>query len=108
VAGESVIEGSPTAVKAAQPGSLFELLVPPERLQQAAGVLRRRWEGWRVSIFADRLHLVVDAPEAELPELRRLLTAAGIGVQALRPIPFSLEDAFIGTVQRSQGQESGA
>jgi ABC-2 type transport system ATP-binding protein len=108
VAGESVIEGSPTAVKAAQPGSLFELLVPPERLRQAAGVLRGRWEGWRVSIFADRLHLVVDAPEAELPELHRLLTAAGIEVQALRPIPFSLEDAFIGTVQRSQEKESGA
>ncbi len=108
VAGRSVIEGTPTAVKAAQPGQLFELQVPAGNNQQAADLLRRRWDPWRVSIFADRLHLVLDAAGPELAEVRRLLGEAGIGIHSLRAIPFSLEDAFIGTVQREADVEAVA
>ncbi len=103
VAGRSVIEGTPTAVKAAQPGHLYELLVPPGDTQRAADLLRRRWEPWRVGIFADRLHLVLDTAEPELEEVRRLLDEAEIRIQSLHAIPFSLEDALIGTVQRAAG-----
>jgi ABC-2 type transport system ATP-binding protein len=102
VAGESVIEGTPTRIKAAQPGQLFELLVAVGQNQRAADRLRRRWQPWRVSIFADRLHLVVDDPETELAAMRALLAEEGLTVLSLRPIPFSLEDAFIGTVQRAR------
>ncbi|MDM7952821.1 MAG: ATP-binding cassette domain-containing protein [Cyanobium sp. CZS 25K] len=106
VAGQSVIEGTPTEVKGAQPGRLYELLVPPGSTQRAADLLRGRWPSWRVSIFADRLHLVMEDGDRELGEVRQRLAVAGIPIQALRAIPFSLEDAFIGTVQRAA--EAGA
>jgi ABC-2 type transport system ATP-binding protein len=105
VAGRSVIEGTPTQVKAAQPGRLFELLVPPGQTQQAANLLKRHFDPWRVGIFADRLHLVVDVPDQELAEMRAVLASAAVEIRSLRSIPYSLEDAFIGTVQRAQTRD---
>ncbi len=104
VAGAVVIEGSPSEIKAAQPGQLIELRV--DRNQQASNVLKKKLEGWRVSIFGDRLHVVLDNPDAEIPGLRTILADAQIQVQALRPVPFSLEDAFISVVQRSGAEHS--
>ena len=100
VAGEVVLQGSPSEVKAAQPGQLIELKV--DRNQQAANFLKTLWEPWRVSIFGDRLHVVLDNPSVELPLLRSHLTEQNIQLFSDRPVPFSLEDAFIGTVQRSE------
>jgi ABC-2 type transport system ATP-binding protein len=100
VAGEVVLQGSPSEVKAAQPGQLIELKV--DRNQQAANFLKTIWEPWRVSIFGDRLHVVLDNPSVELPLLRSRLTEQHIQLFSDRPVPFSLEDAFIGTVQRSE------
>ena len=100
VAGETVIEGSPSQIKAAQPGKLIE--ITPDRNQAASDLLKQTLEPWRVSIFADRLHVVVDDPNVDVPKLRDRLQAAKITVHSLRPIPYSLEDAFIGTVQRAE------
>lgn len=100
VAGETVIEGSPSQIKAAQPGKLIEVV--PDQNQAASNLLKQYLEPWRVSIFADRLHVVVDDPDREIPQLRALLESANMTLHSLRPIPYSLEDAFIGTVQRAQ------
>jgi ABC-2 type transport system ATP-binding protein len=99
VAGEVVIQGSPSQIKAAQPGQLIELRL--DRVQQGAEILKTRLQPWRVSIFGDRLHIVLDHPDREIPEIKKILSAAGIPVQSLRPLPFSLEDAFISVVQRT-------
>lgn len=99
VAGEVVLQGSPSEVKAAQPGQLIELRV--DRNQQAANLLKTLWEPWRVSIFGDRLHIVLDAAEVELPQVEATLQSAQIQIQSVRPVPYSLEDAFIGVVQRT-------
>jgi len=100
VAGEVVLQGSPSEVKAAQPGQLIELRV--DRNQQAANLLKTFLEPWRVSIFGDRLHVVLDNPDVELPQMRSHLENHQIKLESDRPVPFSLEDAFIGTVQRSE------
>ncbi len=100
VAGETVIEGSPSSVKASQPGQLIEIIV--NQNQAASKLLKQHFESWRVSIFADSLHVVLDHPEQEINQLTQLLEANQITINSLRPIPFSLEDAFIGIVQRSQ------
>lgn len=100
VAGELVIQGSPSEIKAAQPGQLIELRV--DHNQQASDVLKTRLDRWRVAIFGDRLHVVLDHLETDIPEVQAILTAAGIQLQSLRPVPFSLEDAFISVVQRSE------
>ena len=100
VAGETVIEGSPSQIKAAQPGKLIE--ITPDQNQAASDLLKQTLAPWRVSIFADRLHVVVDDPDTEVPQLRAILESHHLTIHSLRPIPYSLEDAFIGTVQRSQ------
>ncbi|MBW4581157.1 MAG: ATP-binding cassette domain-containing protein [Tildeniella nuda ZEHNDER 1965/U140] len=100
VAGETVIEGSPSQIKNAQPGKLIE--ITPDQNQAASDVLKQTLEFWRVSIFADRLHVVVDDPHTEIPQLRDQLESNHIKIHSLRSIPYSLEDAFISTVQRSQ------
>lgn len=105
VAGRKVVEGSPGAIRAAQPGTLLEIRLPGEGTPRALQVLRGSWAPWRLSLFGDRLHLVLEHPETELAEVRRLLAAAGLPEPAVRPIPFGLEDAFIGTVQRARGVE---
>ncbi|OLP18906.1 ABC transporter ATP-binding protein [Leptolyngbya sp. 'hensonii'] len=99
VAGEVVAQGSPSEIKATQPGQLVELVV--DRTQAAADELRLDLDNWRVSIFGDRLHVVLDHPETDIPRVRSRLTAAQIRIHSLRPIPYSLEDAFIGIVQRT-------
>ncbi|MBW4521414.1 MAG: ATP-binding cassette domain-containing protein [Scytolyngbya sp. HA4215-MV1] len=100
VAGEVVTQGSPSQIKAEQPGQLIEVVL--DQTQSASNQLKTHLDPWRVSIFGDRLHLVLDNPDRELPLVRSTLADAHLDIQALRPIPFSLEDAFIGIVQRSQ------
>jgi ABC-2 type transport system ATP-binding protein len=100
VAGETVTEGSPSQIKAAQPGQLIEVMI--DQNQAASNLLKQQMDSWRVSIFADRLHVVVDDPIQDTAKVRSLLESANLPVRSLRPIPFSLEDAFIGVVQRAQ------
>ncbi len=99
VAGEIVAQGSPSTIKASQPGQLIELV--SDQPQAASDHLKQHLEDWRVSIFGDRLHLVLDDADRQLPAVRQWLQAEQITVQSVRPIPFSLEDAFIGIVQRA-------
>jgi ABC-2 type transport system ATP-binding protein len=101
VAGRKVAEGSASEIKAAQPGQLFELKIG--ELQGSYDRLRQFLEPWRVSIFGDRLHVVLDHPTAELPQVRSYLQSANLSLVDIQPMPFSLEDAFIGEVQRAGG-----
>jgi ABC-2 type transport system ATP-binding protein len=100
VAGETVAEGSPSAIKASQPGQLIEIIV--NQNQAASQLLKQNLDSWRVSIFANSLHLVLDDPEQEISQIRQILADHQITINSLRPIPFSLEDCFIGIVERSQ------
>lgn len=97
-AGRIIAEGTPSEVKANQRGHLLEFRV--NRAQRAAEVLRTRRKRWRVSVFGDRVHVVVDAePAMELAGVRRELEAGGISVFDARQARFSLEDVFIGAVE---------
>ncbi|WP_315790016.1 ATP-binding cassette domain-containing protein [Fischerella sp. JS2] len=100
VAGETVAEGSPSSIKASQPGQLIEIII--NNNQAASKLLKQHLDSWRVSIFANCLHVVLDHANTEVPQIRRLLSSANLSIESIRPIPFSLEDAFIGIVQRAQ------
>ena len=97
VSGEIVIQGTPSEIKAAQPGQLLEIIT--DATQMAANLLKTKLEPWRVSIFGDRLHLVLDQPDSEITEVKSILQTNNIKIQSLQPIQFSLEDAFMGIVQ---------
>jgi ABC-2 type transport system ATP-binding protein len=99
VAGEVVAEGTPTGVKAQQGGRLIELIT--DKPQQAANFLKREMDRWRVSLFGDRLHVVVDNDvESAIKDLTGRLSQAGIRVLRAYEETLSLEDVFIATVEK--------
>jgi ABC-2 type transport system ATP-binding protein len=99
VAGELVAQGTPSELKTAQKGHLLEFIT--DRPQQANNLLKEQMERWRVSLFGDRLHVIVDDDaEPGIRKIRDHLTAAGINVEAAHEDPFSLEDVFIAIVEQ--------
>jgi ABC-2 type transport system ATP-binding protein len=101
VAGELVAEGTPSGVKAAQGGHLLELIT--DEPQAAADLLKQTRERWRISLFGDRLHVVVDAnPDVEIVGVEKDLAASNIKVLQAYEIPYSLEDVFISVVEKAR------
>ncbi len=93
--GAIVAQGTPSQIKQSQPGQLFQLKV--SNLQQGSNLLKEKFAPWRVAIFGESIHLVLDQPTIELPRLEKI-----IELKSIREIPFSLEDAFIGIIERAQ------
>jgi ABC-2 type transport system ATP-binding protein len=101
VAGELVAEGTPSGVKAAQGGHLLELIT--DEPQAAADLLKQTRERWRISLFGDRLHVVVDAnPDVEISGLKQDLATQNLSVLEAYEIPYSLEDVFISVVEKAR------
>jgi ABC-2 type transport system ATP-binding protein len=103
VAGELVTEGTPTEIKSRQEGHLLEFTI--DQPQLAADVLKQNLERWRVSLFGDRLHVITDeSPELGIPNTNLRLASHGIRVSSAKEVRFSLEDVFIGVVERARQQ----
>ena len=101
VAGELVAEGTPTAIKAAQPGQLMEFIT--DQPQRALDLLKSDEERWAVSLFGNRLHIVFNEDLATGERFYRdKLAAAGIRVISAKPGRFSLEDVFISVVEKAR------
>jgi len=101
VAGELVTEGTPSGVKAAQGGQVLEILTDVP--QRTLGLLRAEMERWRVSLFGDRVHVIVDGDAAA--EARRLaarLERDAIRVLEMSQREYSLEDVFLAIVEKNQ------
>jgi ABC-2 type transport system ATP-binding protein len=103
VAGELVAKGTPSGIKAQQPGHLIEFIV--DQPQRAADLLKKGTERWRISLFGDRLHVISDAdPQTAERETRDRLGTNGIEVISAREQRFSLEDVFISVVEQARQQ----
>jgi ABC-2 type transport system ATP-binding protein len=99
--GRLIAEGTPTQVKESQKGHLIEARV--DDVSRAMRALSAGTQAWRVSVFGDRLHVVSDADaDAAITQTRAALEAAGVRVFEVREANFSLEDVFIGAVQRAE------
>jgi ABC-2 type transport system ATP-binding protein len=95
--GELIVHGSPSQLKSHQVGQLVELQT--EDLAAILPLLQAELAPWRISFFGDRLHLILDQPDQQLPHLQVAIQA--IGQEAtLRSIPFTLEATFINLIQR--------
>jgi ABC-2 type transport system ATP-binding protein len=100
VAGELVAQGTPSGVKAEQGGRLVEFVT--DRPQAAADLLKQGMERWRVSLFGDRLHVILDGDaEAGVRRVTEQLAAAGVRVLKASEEPYSLEDVFIAVVEKA-------
>jgi ABC-2 type transport system ATP-binding protein len=99
VAGALVAEGTPSGVKAAQGGRVLE--VRADRPQRAVAVLKTHLEPWRVSLFGDRFHVLVDgqAPAAARG-IEERLAREGIRVLEAREQDYTLEDVFLAIAEK--------
>lgn len=101
VAGELVAEGSPNEIKTRQSGHLLELTV--DKPQKAMNLLKSGIEGWRVSLFGDRIHIITSK---EVEECRKIigekLEANGMRIVDAREGRFSIEDIFISVVEKAR------
>jgi ABC-2 type transport system ATP-binding protein len=80
-----------------------------EQPQRANNLLKEKMERWRVSLFGDRLHVIVDEdPQTGMKTVTDQLTTAGIKVLGVREEPFSLEDVFIAVVERLRKEGKSA
>ena len=103
VAGELIVEGTPSSIKSAETGHLLEFIV--DQPQSAADLLKRDMEPWRVSLFGDRLHVITPDDQAACERsTREKLEAAGIRVIQVREKRFSMEDVFISIVEKARRQ----
>lgn len=103
--GQLVAEGSPSSIKAGLPGTLIEMHL--SNLAEGYELAKRTIEPWRVTIFGDTIHLVLDNPEEDLAIVERQLDEHNIKILSKRSLPFSLEDSFISIVQRNKGDTNG-
>jgi ABC-2 type transport system ATP-binding protein len=103
VAGELVAEGAPSAIKASQGGHLLELRV--DQPQRAADLLKEQMDRWRVALFGDRLHVIVDDDAAAgQKQIVERLSSAGLTVRDVHEESYSLEDVFIAVVEKARRQ----
>jgi ABC-2 type transport system ATP-binding protein len=101
VAGELLVEGTPSEIKARQHGHLLEFRV--DQPQRAADLLKSESQHWRVALFGQRLHIITDLEaKAGIRENTEKLEAAGIQVIDAREGRYSLEDVFISVVERAR------
>jgi ABC-2 type transport system ATP-binding protein len=101
VAGEMVAEGTPTSVKAAQGGHLLNLRT--DRPQPASNFLKSHLDRWRVALFGDQLHVIVDEDaQSGIANVTRLLATADIHVLDAEEQTYSLEDVFIVVVEKAR------
>jgi len=101
VAGELLVEGTPSEIKAQQKGHLLEFRV--DQPQRAADFLKSQTQHWRVALFGNRLHIITDSSVDEgIRENTQRIEAAGIHVLEAREGRFSLEDVFISVVEQAR------
>jgi ABC-2 type transport system ATP-binding protein len=101
VAGELLVEGTPSEIKAQQHGHLLEFRV--DQPQLAADLLKSETQHWRVALFGKRLHIITDGDvDAGIRENTQRLEAGGVQVLGSREGRFSLEDVFISVVEQAR------
>jgi ABC-2 type transport system ATP-binding protein len=101
VAGELLVEGTPTEIKAQQRGHLIEMRV--DQPQRAADLLKSQLPHWRVALFGHSLHVITDDDVAAgIRDYTQRLESAGMRVLGAREGRFSLEDVFISVVERAR------
>jgi ABC-2 type transport system ATP-binding protein len=96
--GRLIVCDTPEQIKGMVEGELVELR--PDDLRRARALLDDRPEVREVQTYGDLLHVFVGDAQAGAVKLRQALEEAGIGVNDVRQIRPSMEEAFISLVRR--------
>ena len=92
--------GTPDEVKQLMRASILEVRTSQPR--RACAALREALPGASVGLFGDRVHLAAPEGQDAAAEARRVLEAAGVPVDDLRPIEPALEDVFVSVLGRQR------
>jgi ABC-2 type transport system ATP-binding protein len=104
VAGDLVAEGTPSGEKAAQGGRVLEIRT--DAPQRAVTLLKTELEPWRVSLFGDRFHVIVEGDaEAAARQLEARLARDGIRVLEATEQDYTLEDVFLTIAEKGGGAD---
>ena len=102
--GRLIAVDTPAAVKRLMRGTVVEIVCP--EIRRAFGILKALSGIREVQLFGDRLNVVVDRPDDEVPRIEAALAGEGIPVVAERRLSPSLENVFI-SITESASSEAG-
>ena len=92
---------TPADLKASMIGTVVEIAC--DRVRDAYRILKEQRPAIEVQAFGDRINVVLGDATAELPDIERLLAAAGVVISSRRTIAPSLENVFISLLTHSEG-----
>lgn len=101
--GQIIAVGTPEEVKRLMRGALIEVRAAEPR--RSAALLREELEAESVGLFGDRVHIVVQHPDAAKAKAEEVLRHAGLAVESIRTIEPSLEDVFVSVLSREPEHE---
>ncbi len=91
--GQIIACDTPQNLKTGLVGELLEIRASPVR--QAVITLRQAPFSSTPQLFGDTIHIMVDEAQKRHSEVKRLLEQQNISIEDIRPVPPSLEDAFV-------------
>ena len=97
-AGRIVRTGTPDEIKAAMPGRVFDLTAPDPRA--AYSLLRQKWPSSHLALLGDRVRFWSPNGEADAAACTAVLEQNKLGPVVCTPATPSLEDAFIGLLEK--------
>jgi ABC-2 type transport system ATP-binding protein len=92
--GRLVADGSPQALKDRMRAGVMLEITCRESLR-ALRLLRAQPALASATLFGRRVHVLVEDPAVAEPVIRGILGQADLPVEAVEPVPFSLEDLFV-------------
>jgi ABC-2 type transport system ATP-binding protein len=99
--GRIIALGSPAELKTLLgEGTLLNLVTSD--LLPSMTVLENRKGILDIAVFGGGLHVKVDSAKAAMDEIRTTLASAGIQIHTLEPITPSMEDVFVGLIEKEE------
>ena len=92
---------APTDLKASMAATVVEITC--DRVREAYRIMKEQRPGTEVQAFGDRINVMVQDVDREIPDALDLLNRAGIRVIAQRRTAPSLENVFISLLTHSEG-----
>lgn len=99
-ASKIITQGSSREIKSRVLSQVIE--IKTNNAQSVYVFLSSRLDHWRVSVFGDSIHVLMENSQGDLETVKAMLQECQCDVDSVRMIPCSLEDAFIDLVQRNQ------
>lgn len=101
--GELIAMGTPLELKTrAVRGEMVEIATSD--FSRAIDLLSVQPDYRQPRFFGDRIHMAVNSAAEASPAIKRILEDAGIGVQYISPVAFTLEDVFVSLIEEQEAR----